>query len=499
MDKRTNVNMIFSLLLQMVTIISGFIIPREILNAFGSQVNGLVSSITQFLNYISLVEGGVGSVLMALFYSPLSTRDKHGISEIVVAGNKFFRKIAKIFLIYLVFLAFLYPFFIDSGFNYGYVSSLTLILGIALFIQYYFSIIWKLMLQADGRVYVSSSIQIIVVVLNTVLTVVFIRLYPSIHIVKLIASAAYIIQPIAYEYYLKKHYDLDLSVKADPDLLEHRWDGFGINLAAFLNGNTDVIVLSFLSTLSNVSIYGIYNLVAMGLKSIITSISAGITPSLGKLYALGHKDELNSLLNKYENLIFYITFSAYSCAILLIVPFVMVYTTGIYDANYNQPVFSCLLLLSAAVFCLREPYVNMAYVGNAFKPVSKFAYIEVIINVVLSVIFVYSFGLNGVAMGTLVSMTVRTIYQVIFLKKNIVQRSPLLFILKGLMYVLTSCCGMLIAIKVVSYGDIASWGRWVFKAIMTALIIFGLNICGVIGAFKLDKRYIGKKCEVELN
>ena len=64
MDKITRINMIFSIVLQIVTIISGFIIPRQILLAFGSEVNGLVNSITQFLNYISLIEGGLGSVIM---------------------------------------------------------------------------------------------------------------------------------------------------------------------------------------------------------------------------------------------------------------------------------------------------------------------------------------------------------------------------------------------------------------------------------------------------
>ena len=57
MDKTTRINMIFSIVLQIVTIISGFIIPRQILLAFGSEVNGLVNSITQFLNYIILIEG----------------------------------------------------------------------------------------------------------------------------------------------------------------------------------------------------------------------------------------------------------------------------------------------------------------------------------------------------------------------------------------------------------------------------------------------------------
>ena len=53
----TFINSISSLLLQMVTIISGFIIPRLILKTFGSEVNGLVSSLNQFLGYITLLEG----------------------------------------------------------------------------------------------------------------------------------------------------------------------------------------------------------------------------------------------------------------------------------------------------------------------------------------------------------------------------------------------------------------------------------------------------------
>ena len=62
MDKKTRLNMISSLGLQFITILSGFIIPRQILLVFGSDINGLINSLTQFLNYISLVEGGLGSV-----------------------------------------------------------------------------------------------------------------------------------------------------------------------------------------------------------------------------------------------------------------------------------------------------------------------------------------------------------------------------------------------------------------------------------------------------
>ena len=52
------------LTLQVVTVISGFIIPKIILTNFGSSVNGLVSSLNQFLSYITLIEGGITGVVL---------------------------------------------------------------------------------------------------------------------------------------------------------------------------------------------------------------------------------------------------------------------------------------------------------------------------------------------------------------------------------------------------------------------------------------------------
>ena len=88
----TLINTIFSLLLQIVTIISGFIIPRLILKTFGSDVNGLVSSLNQFLSYISLIEGGLTGVVLASLYKPLEEKNYNKVSGIVKATNKFFKK-----------------------------------------------------------------------------------------------------------------------------------------------------------------------------------------------------------------------------------------------------------------------------------------------------------------------------------------------------------------------------------------------------------------------
>lgn len=55
-SKKAIKNIIVSLFQQIVTIICGLILPRAIIGAYGSGVNGLISSITQFLTYITLLE-----------------------------------------------------------------------------------------------------------------------------------------------------------------------------------------------------------------------------------------------------------------------------------------------------------------------------------------------------------------------------------------------------------------------------------------------------------
>lgn len=95
------------LLKQVVTVVCGFIVPRYMLLAYGSEVNGLISSITYFLGMITLLEMGIGPVIQSNLYKPLAEKDSESISKIVKSSNKFFRTISVIFLIYLMALCFL--------------------------------------------------------------------------------------------------------------------------------------------------------------------------------------------------------------------------------------------------------------------------------------------------------------------------------------------------------------------------------------------------------
>ena len=415
-------NIVFSVILQLVSMISGFIVTHIILDQFGSDVNGLVVSANQFLNYVQLLEGGLTSVIMAALYKPLSTGETDKVNAVVKAAQNFFKKIGLIYLVYAVGVAFIYPLCKDTGFDYKYSILLILVLGMNLFVQYFFSLTFKILINADRKSYFVSLTQIIITTLNTVSVIVCAKLFNDIIVIKFASALIFFIQPLMFSFFVKKHFNLNLDVEPDKEAVKDRWNGFGINLAYFIHTNTDVVILTIFSTLANVSVYGVYSLVIKAMKNLVMSISQAIVPSFGKTLAEGDKKKLDSAFDIYEFVMYAVSVVMFTCGIILITPFVLVFTEGKTDADYNQKLFGIILMQSEMVYCVRDSYVAAAYSAGHFKQVSKYAYIEALMNIALSVALVYKFGLIGIAIGTLVSMIYRMAAHIYYVKKNILFR-----------------------------------------------------------------------------
>ena len=78
-------NVITGLLSQGVTFVLAFLIPRLFLVSFGSEVKGMLSTITQIFAYLWLLEAGVGLATVQALYSPVSRDDRDSINAIMSA------------------------------------------------------------------------------------------------------------------------------------------------------------------------------------------------------------------------------------------------------------------------------------------------------------------------------------------------------------------------------------------------------------------------------
>lgn len=403
--------------------LSGLILPRIIIGTFGSELNGMVSSITQFLSFISLLEGGLGAVVLAELYKPINDRDDNQIKSILHSCQKFFTKLSIIFVIYTVLLSIVYGYTFKTDYSFGFVCSLVYILSFTTLVQYLFAITYKLLLQAQQKIYIVNIVSAATVLINLILSVVLIYVFPSIHLIKLCSTFAFLLQLIVFKRCVEKKYrNLQADDSKSDYAIANRWDGFAQNLAHFVSLNTDIVVITLFLSLADVSVYTVYLLPITALRSIISSMTNSYQSALGKYYAQGEKELLRTNFEKFNCFNLSITIAMFGTCLILINPFVSLYTQNIHDANYYQPIFAILITIANMLFCMREPYRFLVLAAGKFKETNFGAIMEAIINLALSLILITRYGLIGVAIGTLIAVLYRYVYLIVYLKKNILQK-----------------------------------------------------------------------------
>lgn len=417
-------------------LICGFILPRMYLSCYGSAINGLINSITNFLGFITLAECGVGAVVESALYKPLADSDKDAISRIFVSSERFFRKISFLLIVYVSILIIIYPYFIGDRFERLYTASLIFIISISSFVQYMFGVSYTLLLNADQRGYIVQTINICALLINTILCIILMKLGLGIHMVRLISSLVFVLKPFVLGEYVRKRYALNRKLRLIEEPIKQKWNGFAQHIASVVLNKTDIVVLTMFSTLENVSIYGVYHMVVQGLMDLVQAATSGLQALLGNQLARKEYDALENTFSLMEWIIHMGTTFIFTVAGILIVPFINVYTQGITDANYIVPMFAVLITLAQGVRCLRLPYNTMVLAAGHYKQTQNSAFFEAIVNLVASIISVSKYGLVGVAIGTLIAMLYRTCYLAWYLSRNIIKRKLYLFVIHCIVDVL---------------------------------------------------------------
>ena len=500
---RAKKNIATSLVSQIVALICGIVVPRLMIGAFGSEAYGATTSIVQFLAYITLLEGGIGGVARATLYKPLAQGDMKTISAIMGEVKHFFRVIAWIFIGYVFILA--------CGFQtiskitcMDWISTfiLVLVISISTFGQYFIGISHSIFLQADQKSYITNFISIVATVLNALCTIVLIQFNCSLIVVKLASSLIFFMRPVILSLYIRKYYSLKFhKEKNKTSYLTQKWTGLGQHIAYFLHSNTDIAILTILVDLKTVAIYSVYNMIVSHMQSLVVSFSSGMESIFGDMLARDEKKKLHDTFQTYETILSVVSIILFSVASVLIVPFIKLYTDGVTDADYIQPLFSFFMILTALTYCLRLPYHSLVIAAGHFKQTNVAAYGEAILNIVLSVILVFRFHLIGVVISTLIATWFRFGYYVFYLSKHIFNRSIKMFLKRLIINISTLVCNCVAGGIVTSCFAFENYMEWMFGGAIlvtiVSIITFGLNfIFFRRGCYALIKKISNKKVSI---
>lgn len=416
-----------TVILQLVITMSGFIIPRIMLIVYGSEINGIVSSLTQFINYFTLIEAGLGGAAIYALYKPLAENNHRVINSIVAAAKNLYIKSGFLFVGFVFILAFVFPMFTDiSTMNNLEVCLLTLIISMTGVLDFFTLSKYRVLLTADQRVYVISFASSVYYIIYTVIIAFASFLDVSIIVIRALALSAIVIRSLILIVYCKKKYTW-ISFKETPDytLIKSKKDVLYQQICGMVQTSMPIILATFIiKDFKMVSVFTIYNMVLTGVNGVLGVFSTSLASGFGNLIVEKNKKLLRKTFEEFESAYLILITVVYSSTMFLILSFVKLYTADVGDINYILPVFACLSVWNGLLYNVKTPLSMLVVSAGMYRETRKQNTITALIIIVLGVLLTSQFGLNGIMVASIASNVYRTVDFIFFVHKNITDDSP---------------------------------------------------------------------------
>ena len=416
-------NLVVSFGSKLLTIALGFIVPRIVLMNYGSDVNGIINSITQIFSYMSLLEAGIALATRDMLYKPIVEKDQDGISYVASVSKNYFKKFTVGYGLGVLILAVVIPLTWKSSVDKSIIFSLVFFEGMSGVLSFLFTQTQSAILRADGRDYVFSGVTALKSMLAQLGKIVIVSLSIRIDALQVVYCLITILQIVIYKIYFKKHYGWINFKSAPKDAkLKNRNAYVTAEIAWVVFSSTDMVVLStFVSTMIS-SVYSIYNLVFGSLTTILNTVYNSVVYLLGQAY---HEslEKYTKLHDMFLSAFVGIPTIVMSICYILIIPFIRLYTAGVSDINYIYeyvPLLFCIIqLLSFSSYVTR----NLANIGGYAKQAGIVSVIEAATNLILSVVLVQWLGIYGVLVATVVALPLKAVYCAYVSDRKILKRS----------------------------------------------------------------------------
>lgn len=365
----------------------------------------------------------------------------------------------------------MYPQIVADSFETHFTIILLIIIAISRFSEYFMSIEYKLYIEAKQENFIIAIANTITVLLNGVITIILIKLNCSIFTIKAANAVIFIIRALAYKIYVKRKYKINLDRPIEKYEIKQKRDAFAQQISYIIDTNIDVVLITCMLGTTEVSVYAVYMLVIKGIKSIVSALmGGGVEATFGDMFAKKEYENASKKFRIYQFFYFNIISILYNLCLLLIIPFVQIYTNGIADANYYRPVFATILVIVEFLYAIKLPYDLLINSAGHFKQTKKFAYTEAIINVIFSIILITKFGIVGVVIGTLIATIYKACVVIYYFSKVILKRS----LKTDLKFLLLLCMQSIIIILfgkiIINHSEIIGYLSWFILAVKLGVI-----------------------------
>ena len=398
------VNLIFYFL----SLFFSFFSRKIFLNCLGADFIGLTGTLGNILGYLNLAELGVGAAISFFLYKPLQSNNRDEINEIISVFGYLYRKIGQFIFIGGLLVSFFFPLIFSKtelGLGIIYFSFFSF-LGSSLigyFINYR-----QILLTADQKNYLVAvyfqSANLVKIALQIFLAYTYRNLYVWVAVEFFFG----IIGCIVLNWKINKEYPWLKSnvsngkelLKKYPTILTNTKQVFIHKIKDFLLSKSDELFIFAFVSLKMVAYYGNYTMIIYKVSQLFTFVLDGVGAGVGNLVAEGDKKNMMKVFWELMAIRHFIAGFLFTSLYFLLEPFISLWLGPQYIMDRT-----ILILLLIYIYMMQSRgVVDMFNHAHGLYADTWSAWVELVLNVGITLIAGYFYGIIGILLGKIVSV-----------------------------------------------------------------------------------------------
>ena len=500
-------NVKVALLFYILNLILQFFSRKIFLDYLGSEVLGLNTTAQNLLGFLNLAELGIGSAVAYNLYKPLFDKDRDAVNAIVSVQGWLYRRIAWIVIAGACILMCFFPMIFAKAevplwYAYGSFIALLVAALLSYFVNYR-----QIVLSADQKEYKITLSVLGVTVIEILLHMLAIRFldhgvvwWMALEIVMAGFNLIVLDRNIRKEYpWLKpKIHEGKILQRQYPGIITKTKQIFFHKISSFVLTQTSPLIIYAYASLTLVAIYGNYMLIVAGVTLLIKALLNSIGAGVGNLIAEGNKKKIKTVFWELTALRIWIASIICFCIYILGDSFIILWVGK--DYILPQSAFIVLILIT---------FINLSRTNDAF--ISAYglyqdiwaAVTEAILNLGLSILLGYYWGLTGILSGVLISLLIIVYgWKPYFLYSQCFKESIHVYILYYIKYitllVLSTIISKAILQKFVNIPH-DTYASWITYGLITIIIYSGISLTALYCADQASRNFTKRLFNLIIN
>ena len=311
--------------------------------------------------------------------------------------------------------------------------------------------------------------------IQMIIIVVLAMLRINIVVVYTVAILALCTRSFLLRRYVRKNYPY-INYKAKPNVhaLDQRWDALFLQVLGAAQTGAPVLLATIFTSLTDVSIYAIYNMVFSGINGVLSIFVNGLSAGFGDVIARKEKKTLQHSIKDFEFAYYILITVVYTVTAVTLLPFIRLYTRGIHDADYMQPLLAVLFTVNGLLYNLKTPQGMLVISAGMFKETRYRSLAQALIIILGGAALAPAFGLVGILIASCLSNLYRCIDLLIFVPHRIT-KLPIRLTLKRQLLSIFLCIVLSLLVSLIPF-DQQGFIYWIGQAIVVTIVVGALTV-----------------------